>query len=286
MMKRHLLLVRFVLLIFIVSDSYSYNILVIFPHQGRSHFNSFAKLFKELSVRGHNVTVISQFPLEQPLSNYRDIKISKDKVGVIQTASSKFDFATLNPNRNFQKYVIPFLLSEWGQDACEIGLSSENVHSFLREENHFDVAIIEYFNTDCFLSISKKFKVPTVRAISTFLMPWSNLRFGNPSNPAYIPNHFMPFSDKMVFTERVENLILQLLHSLYFNYLSLYKDKKISMKYLKEFSATMETDIYNDSLILVTSHYSFNLPRPLVPSVVEVGGLHVEKPKDLSKVRG
>lgn len=42
---------------------------------------------------------------------------------------------------------------------------------------------------------------------------------------------------------------------------------------------------YNTSLQLVNSHFSVNNARPLVPNVVEVGGLHVGEPRPLSKVR-
>jgi glucuronosyltransferase len=41
----------------------------------------------------------------------------------------------------------------------------------------------------------------------------------------------------------------------------------------------------NRSLLLVKTHFSLNRPRPLVPGIVEVGGLHLKSPKELPKVR-
>lgn len=41
----------------------------------KSHFSGFQPLFKELANRGHNVTVLSTFPLKKPLANYTDIVI-------------------------------------------------------------------------------------------------------------------------------------------------------------------------------------------------------------------
>lgn len=36
-----------------------YNILVIFGHPGKSHYDVFKPLFQELGARGHNLTIIS-----------------------------------------------------------------------------------------------------------------------------------------------------------------------------------------------------------------------------------
>lgn len=49
------------------------NILVFMPLPLKSHFRGFQPLFEELSHRGHNVTVVSSFPLDRPINNYTDI---------------------------------------------------------------------------------------------------------------------------------------------------------------------------------------------------------------------
>lgn len=41
---------------------------------------------------------------------------------------------------------------------------------------------------------------------------------------------------------------------------------------------------YKTNLFLVNSHFSINQARPTVPNFVEVGGLHINEPKPLSKV--
>jgi len=55
------------------------NILVFAPMPFKSHFRGFQPLFKELASRGHNLTVVSTFPLKTPLPNYTDITISINK---------------------------------------------------------------------------------------------------------------------------------------------------------------------------------------------------------------
>ncbi|XP_050344526.1 UDP-glycosyltransferase UGT5-like isoform X3 [Nymphalis io] len=51
------------------------NILAVFPYEGRSHFLVFESLLKELAGKGHNLTVISYFPQENAIPNYRDIAL-------------------------------------------------------------------------------------------------------------------------------------------------------------------------------------------------------------------
>lgn len=59
-------------------------ILVVYPCPSKSHLVNGKVLFKSLAERGHNVTVISSFPLENPLENYRDIyiPISREMSGI------------------------------------------------------------------------------------------------------------------------------------------------------------------------------------------------------------
>lgn len=41
---------------------------------------------------------------------------------------------------------------------------------------------------------------------------------------------------------------------------------------------------FNTSLLLVNAHFSMNEPKPIVPGLIEVGGLHIKTPKSLPKV--
>lgn len=47
-----------------ISISDSYNILVIFGHPGKSHYDAFGALFLELAEKGHNLTILSHVPVK------------------------------------------------------------------------------------------------------------------------------------------------------------------------------------------------------------------------------
>lgn len=66
-------------LVTLITATQCANILVFAPMPFKSHFRGFQPLFKELASRGHNLTVVSIFPLKTPMPNYTDIPISINK---------------------------------------------------------------------------------------------------------------------------------------------------------------------------------------------------------------
>lgn len=75
-MKIKILFIFIYKLLTIINHTSCSNILVFAPMPFKSHFSGFQPLFKELAIRGHNVTVLSSFPLKKPLTNYTDIPIN------------------------------------------------------------------------------------------------------------------------------------------------------------------------------------------------------------------
>ncbi|XP_078051737.1 UDP-glucosyltransferase 2-like [Augochlora pura] len=59
----------------ILSTCHGYRILGLFPYNGKSHFIMFEHLMKALARKGHQVDVVSTFPLKKPYPNYNDIVV-------------------------------------------------------------------------------------------------------------------------------------------------------------------------------------------------------------------
>lgn len=111
-------------------------------------------------------------------------------------------------------------------------------------------------------------------------MPWGNDRYGNPDNPAYIGNHFLPHSDRMNFFERLKNFLYFLGTKMMYKYYSIHINK-VAKQYFGESLPPLEDIAANTSLLLINTHVSYSQVRPLVPAIVEVGGIHIEPPKKL-----
>ncbi|KAJ8985462.1 hypothetical protein NQ317_015001 [Molorchus minor] len=259
----------------------SYKILGLFPHPGKSHVDVFLPLMAGLAEKGHNVTVISPFALKNPIPNYRNLILNESSIFV-----DVINMEEISSNGRLNLYMwVLFALSQYAKEACETGLRSNVVHDLLKGKDDFDLIIIEFFNSDCFLSLNHKFKAPVIGISSCVLMPWTSQRVANPTHTGYIPNMLLDHSDRMTFLERVENTAIQLVHEFFMPLLFAVKTKESWGKYLGKKKSELEDLIGNTSLVLVNTHFSLNLPRPLVPNVVEVGGLHIGKVKPLPQVR-
>lgn len=120
---------------------------------------------------------------------------------------------------------------------------------------------------------------------SNLILTWFADLFGNPNNPSYIPDFSIGFSEKMTFFERVENTLCQIYQWLGYKFVIFSAANKYSKKYLK-FDLEKNRDIfYNTSLLFVPTHFSSHGAFPLVPNIIEVGGIHIESIKELPQVR-
>lgn len=66
------MLLALVALLFGLAGTDSAQILGLFAHPGKSHFDFFRPIFTGLAERGHNISMYSYFPLKQPMVNYTD----------------------------------------------------------------------------------------------------------------------------------------------------------------------------------------------------------------------
>lgn len=256
-----------------------YKILGIFPHTGKSHFDVFEPLMKALAAKGHEVTVISHFPQQEPLRNYRDVSLK----GTAPPLVHIFNVADYK-GRWYEKYVSSFVLYYFGYQSCVAGLASQPIQDFLKVNQTYDLIVMEYFNTDCYLGFAHKFKAPLISVGSCSLMPWLNERFANPDNPSYIPVNLMPYSDRMSFLERVENTVSYVCNGITSFLFMEIPSNVLAKRYFGSDVPNLREIAYNTSLMLENVHFSLTLPRPQVPNVIDVGGIHIGKIKTLPEV--
>lgn len=267
-----------VLVLCLVLDSNSaYRILGIFPHTGYSHFAMFKPLLQALAERGHEVTVYSHFPLKREVDNYVDVSLE----GTCPSVDEMMQVDKLSGSR-IEKYLGIAFVRPFAQACCMGGLASEQARQLARSNTTYDLILMEYFNTHCFAGFINKFKAPVVGLSSHILMPWVNDWTGNPDNPSYVPIIHMDYSDEQTFLERVEHVLVYLQSKAYYHSVMTSEAVAYSRRYLG--LRIPDGIMYETSLVLVNSHYSLNRPRPLVPNVIEVGGLHIAKRGQLPAV--
>lgn len=176
-------------------------ILVLFPHQAKSHYIVFEPLLKKLAENGHQVVSVNFFPRETPLPNFTDIDISSSLPSLVGTKTMSNSFKA-------SKWEVLRAVLSRGAPSCDSVLNHPALKKLLRSKEKFDVCIIELFATDCFLGIVHILNIPiTVGATSSVILPWTNEIMRNPEIPSYIPNWMNGLTDQMNFFERSINFV-------------------------------------------------------------------------------
>lgn len=263
----------------------SYNIFAIFPLASKSHFFTVLPILKGLASKGHNVTVLGYYPLQEKVKNYHDILVGEPTyVRMKPKADKGTTYSNEDRRGRMILYSKTYELSQFGQEACEMLLESVEVRTFMNRTEKFDLMITEHFITDSMLVLAKKFNCHVVRIHTTTMFTWTYQRYGNPLNPAYIPSNFLLFSNKMSFFERVENTLVTIIQNIFMNVIMVQAENDLIESHFGEKYATMHKDIYEDSILLLNTHFTVSHPIPLVPNVIEIGGIHIGDSHPLSVV--
>ncbi|ODM90250.1 2-hydroxyacylsphingosine 1-beta-galactosyltransferase [Orchesella cincta] len=153
------------------------------------------------------------------------------------------------------------------------------------EKEKFDLVIVDIFINYCVLGIIPMLKAPSI-FVTTMSAPSSlSTVFGNRLPPSFVPNTLFKYTDRMSFSERFINTVFDSLLAFMTGPLFLTKSENLYKQYLPNGNLLPGIDEIHDnsSMLFMNSHFTLNYPRPLLPDVIEVGGMHTRPPKKLPK---
>ncbi|KAF2895932.1 hypothetical protein ILUMI_10246 [Ignelater luminosus] len=265
-----------VAIIYFLNSSDGARILGIFPLTTYSHFILGHTLMKELASRGHEVTVMSPYPQKTPIENYKDIDLSEMLRKHEENRKNVFDIINVPPA------VSILFLHHWIINGTSECLKMDVVQDFLKSDQKFDLVIVEEFVLYAFMGFCHKYNTPCVTFSATGLSLLTSNQVGNPISPSYVPNIALPYLSHMNFFQRLFNSLMYVFCELVTHLYALPQHNKILQEYFP--GAPHITELYyNVSLTLINSHVSTHHPVPLVPNMIDVGGLHIKPPKKLPK---
>lgn len=96
------------------------------------------------------------------------------------------------------------MLDAYGVEICEKVFKHPQTKLLKSKKKKYDAIIVEVLGTDCFLGFAHLFQIPIIGISSTMYLPWGGDRIGNPDNPSYIPNYFLPQTGKLTLWEKME----------------------------------------------------------------------------------
>lgn len=253
------------------SNVEAYRFLGILHTAARSHYIVGSKLMKELARRGHDVTVISPFPLKEPLKNFHDIETPTIKAAMDNTAANLLDTIKKSVLENVKNY------HEMGINISRTFLQERSVQELMASNQTFDAVICEVFLSESIFGLSEHFNAPLIGLSPFGAHPWNTDMVGSPSPLSYVPSVLLPFNDNMTLLQRLANLGYNTFERLL---LDLYYLPKQEALY-KQFFPNNKRDMYevrrNAALVLLNQHVSLSYSRPYVHNQIEVGGMHINR---------
>lgn len=92
---------------------------------------------------------------------------------------------------------------------------------------------------------------------------------------------FLDHTDKMTFVERLWNAVYANFEKILFHTIQLPLHRRLQQKYLPNVKKPLDEIYKSAAIIFQNSHVSFSTPRPYLPNVVEICGIHVKPAKPL-----
>lgn len=266
------------LLLFCANQVLCARILGVFMTPSYSHQVVYQPIWKELSLRGHEVTVITPNPLhDNTLTNLTEIDLSESyTLWRRENEKGLFEDKTLlGEMRRFAKIF---------ETLAHFQLGHPEVQALINNRNQtFDLLLVEYLYPAMY-AFKDLYNCPMIGITSLGLTPFGNEMIGNPKNPAMEPDFTMDVSVSQTFKERLMSTVLDLAGRVLPRLSLMKKMDKLVAQYIGQDIRPMREIVQDFSLVIVNSNLAIRNSRPTVPNLIDISGIHIRKPKQLPKV--
>ena len=267
-----------------LKEAKSAKILSVSVFSTKSHKITYEKILIELANRGHQVTYVGPLPSGKNITNLREVlAFSPEELENEQIMPNIFELRASPIFRLLKGLVNPFLLFGNSQEKlCRKFYHGPIVKELLNEK--FDLVFLTPMFNECLLGLVHKLNTTSVFFTATQVLPWLSGDLGTPSCLSFVPLLSFPFSDRMIFVERLQNFVSTIYYELTLRFYYYPKLERIYRELIDPTLPSASEIVKNVSLILANSHISLDRPRPHMPDIIEVGGLHMTPAKPLPKV--
>lgn len=180
-------------------------------------------------------------------------------------------------------------LWQFGLMTTKYAFDSPNLKNFIENDRTpFDLVISEQFQQEAFNMFAYKYNCPLI-VIGTLdyadfmdrakgaLTPWS-----------HIPHFLSQSTDRMTFFERVENTVYSLFDAIGRKFYYLPKQTQLAREAFESLENQLGGRLPSAdelekmiSVHLINSHPALSYPRPKMPGLIDIAGIHIRKPKPL-----
>lgn len=98
---------------------------------------------------------------------------------------------------------------------------------------------------------------------------------------SYVPHPFLSFTEKMNFYQRAMNMITFMIEEYNYHIHHLPKQKRLYEKYFPNAKKSFHEMFRSSAMVFANTHVSISSARPLLPNMIDIGGIHINEPKPL-----
>ncbi|XP_053625605.1 UDP-glycosyltransferase UGT5-like isoform X2 [Plodia interpunctella] len=267
----------------LVHHAASLNILAIISMPLRSHYMAFKPLFRELATRGHNVTVMNNFPDEEPLQNLTFFNLHNSNLARLPPLRDQEDSSSaLWYLQNYIKHT--FKGKKFIGTDCENLFTKTNAHR--ADEVNYDVIFVEQFLSDCGLAYAAAFyDAPIIGITSHVMLPWAYPRLGIPFDVSADPFYFTVKKFEKSLFQKVEDSVLHFWFTTigrWWLQTGLYAELAPHLLRAVDLEQAARDRM---RMMFVYQHHSLTGARLTAPQVLDIGGIHIGDvtavPKDI-----
>lgn len=268
-------------LLFVVRNSEAANILAIFPTASISHQVVFRAYTNGLAAKGHSLTIVTTDPIETNNPNITQIDFH-------------FTYEMFRNSLNFvefkEKKMDEFGMMELSSKLLTLSLTEHFENSEIQElirnyKNYkFDAVVVEFLYYVPWYAFAELFNAPLIGITSLDTFGETHELLGNTANPILHPELLFPFSVPLTFEQRYRTVKFYLYTKFY------YKSKfnRIHDDIIRKNFPTVKTTAQESKgriqLMMTNTHPALGFTRPLVPTTIQLGFMHIEPPKQLEDV--
>ncbi|XP_037823964.1 UDP-glycosyltransferase UGT5-like [Lucilia sericata] len=258
------------------------NILAFLPSCSPSHLIIEMAVVKAMAERQHNVTVVSVLPLKSDWMHPSMTHIKLDKGEVDMDVAIK-----ITKLKGFEKFRKSLDMMKMMSAQLAVIFEDPKFQDLLHNPgNKFDLMLFGYLFGDFFFGIAEHFDCPV--ALLWPNIPISSIlnMIGNPLALSYSVVTLLNSmnDDHIDFMFRLKNVAAVAGELLMLST----QERSLREVYAKNFPAdkyvSYDKAKERVAMVLYSHHYSEKPVRPLVPALIEIGGIHInDEPKALAK---
>ncbi|XP_053554852.1 UDP-glucuronosyltransferase 1A1 isoform X3 [Bombina bombina] len=265
--------------------------LLVVPVDG-SHWLSMIPLLENLAQNGHQVVVMTpdgSMTMDRSklfVTKLYPISFTKEEIHkVVHKFAGNHFLKQSSLGVVFTMYNSMVELFHMFHSMCESLILKKPLIEYIEEEK-FDAVLTDPF-VPCGVIIAEYLQIPSINFLRGIPCNYDYISAQCASPISYVPKLFSQYSDKMDFSQRVMNFLIQFVEPYFcsgiyvpFNHLaSQFLQKEVTVLQL----------LSRTSVWLLRYDFVFEYPRPVMPNMVFIGGINCslkkkQLPKEFEKI--